>query len=83
MKDRYWIAFIIGLILTPFAHKAATAQRGYFAVGGEILIIPLLMILVLAADQVKEIINEINEVFREREEREWKQKERASSTGRC
>lgn len=83
MKDRYWIAFILGAILTPIGHKIATADRGYWAIGGEILIIPLLMIIVLAADQVRERIQETNEVFREREEKKWAKKERTSSTSRC
>jgi len=56
MKNRYFIAFILGLILMPLAHKYATIQRGYVAYGGEILLIPLFMIGVLAADQVKEVI---------------------------
>lgn len=83
MKNKYWIAFIIGAILTPIGHKIATADRGYRAIGGEILIIPLLMIIVLIADQVKERIKETNDYFKEREEKEWTKKERASSTGRC
>ena len=70
MKKLYVIAIILGAILTPMAHKAATSYRGYTAIGGEILLIPLFMLLILAADQAKEVMAEFKEVFNEEEE-EW------------
>jgi len=82
VKDKYLIELIAGALLTPLAHKLATAERGYRAFGGEILTIPLLLILVLAADQIGEIAKEISEIFSEEEEEEWTE-EKASSTGRC
>lgn len=80
---KYLYLALIGSILTPLAHKLATAQRGYGAIGGEFLIIPLLMIIALAMDQVKEVISDVKEVFEDEEVEGWKQKKKASSTGRC
>lgn len=79
MKTKYWIAIITGALLTPLAHESATAQRGYFAIGGEILIIPLLFMGVMIASQIKERIEETNRVFREREERAKCTKQKAQS----
>lgn len=82
MKRLYLIVAIIGVILTPIAHKVATAQRGYWAIGGEILIVPLFMLIVLAGDQVEEAITEFKEIFRAEDDEEC-QKEKAPSTTRC
>lgn len=43
----YRIAALAGLLLTPFAVKAAYIQRGYFAIGGELLV-PVLFVVVVA-----------------------------------
>lgn len=42
-KDLIIIA--IGLILTAFAMKKAYIDRGYLAYGGELLILPLLLLI--------------------------------------
>lgn len=65
MRKLYLIAIIIGAILTPIAHKAATLKRGYKAYGGEIFIIPLLMMMVMAMDEGKGMLAEIKEIFTE------------------
>jgi hypothetical protein len=44
----YLIALVIGLLTTPFAMKAAYIQRGYFAIGGELLI-PILFLSLASA----------------------------------
>ena len=38
------IAIIIGLALTPIAVQSAYTARGYFAVGGEWLVLPLCLV---------------------------------------
>ncbi|AOY77226.1 hypothetical protein [Clostridium formicaceticum] len=81
MKKLYIAAAILGAILTPIAHKAATIERGYKAYGGEILIIPLMIIIVMVFDETKDMLVEIKDVFKGDEE--WEKKERASSTTRC
>lgn len=80
---KYLYLALIGSILTPLAHKLATVQRGYGAIGGEFLIIPLILIAALAVEQVKEAIEEAKEVFKEEEVKEWEEKGKASSTTRC
>lgn len=83
MKRFYIIAAILGAILTPIAHKMVTVQRGYRAVGGEFLLIPLFMLIVLAKDQVKYGIEEFKEIFEEEEENRKCTKQKAQSTTRC
>lgn len=84
MENLYLMAIILGAILTPKAHEIATAQRGYFAIGGEILIIPLLLLMTMIGIQIKERIDETNRVFEEREERKrWIKEKKAQSTTRC
>ena len=44
MRRGNWIhliAIVIGLAMTPVAVQSAYAARGYFAVGGEWLVLPL------------------------------------------
>ena len=65
MRKLHLVAIIIGAILTPIAHKAATLERGYKAYGGEIFIIPLLMMMVMALDEGKGMLAEIKEIFTE------------------
>lgn len=55
---KYLLALIIGSILTSISHKVATIQRGYKALGGEFLIIPLLIIMMLSIKQIGEIAEE-------------------------
>lgn len=56
MRKVYLLMIGIGIILMPIAHQIATNQRGYAATGGEILIIPLFLLIALLADQMKEMI---------------------------
>lgn len=44
-KKLYTIAFIVGTVFTPLAIHSAYIQRGYFAIGGEYLIIPFMLLL--------------------------------------
>lgn len=83
MRKRYIALIILGIILTEMAHKIATAQRGYDAIGGEIFMLPLLLFMGLAVDEGKVMIDEIKEIFEEGDDEKWEQKERASSTTRC
>lgn len=57
MKKIYWIAILLGIILTPIAHKFETTKRGYAAIGGEFFIIPFLLILVIMLEQIVGIVN--------------------------
>lgn len=44
MTREYWnhvVAIVVGLAMTPIAIQSAYAARGYFAVGGEWLVLPL------------------------------------------
>ena len=48
MTREYWIhvvAIIVGLAMTPIALQSAYAARGYFAVGGEWLVLPLCLVV--------------------------------------
>ena len=47
------IAIIIGLALTPIAVQSAYAARGYFAVGGEWLILPLSLVIATLFEGLK------------------------------
>jgi stage V sporulation protein SpoVS len=53
----YVIAFGVGLILTPVAIRSAYAARGYFAVGGEYLVLPLALLTAMLIDELKTAIN--------------------------
>lgn len=55
MKKVYWFLAMVGVMLTPLAHKFETARRGYSAIGGEFLIIPLLLLVSLLIGQMYEI----------------------------
>lgn len=70
MKKLYGTAIALGAILTPIAHKIATANRGYDAIGGEIFIIPLLFMAVFSVDEAKSMTKEIKKIWSE-EEKEW------------
>jgi len=70
------------MILTRIAHRIATAERGYEAIGGEFLILPLLIVIAMEMNRVKYMIEEIREVFIEGNEEECQIK-KTSSTSRC
>lgn len=52
----YIVAIAAGAVLTPAAIRAATLQRGYKAIGGEFLIIPLLALAVHFIQCISETI---------------------------
>lgn len=60
----YIVAVAAGAILTPVAIRTAELQRGYKAIGGEYLIIPLLVLVVYTVQEVKQGIK----IFREENE---------------
>lgn len=47
------IAIIIGLALTPIAVQSAYTARGYYAVGGEWLILPLSLAIATLIEGLK------------------------------
>jgi hypothetical protein len=49
----YAIAGSMGLVLTPVAIRSAYIQRGYFAVGGEWLVLPLVLLIAMLIDELK------------------------------
>ena len=55
---KYIIAILIGLAIMPKAHEIATMQRGYVAYGGEILLVPLFIVLIVLWEQMKEMFEE-------------------------
>lgn len=55
IKTRYYVSAVIilaSIAITPTAYRAAYAFRGYHAVGGEALIIPLGIITAVALCQI-------------------------------
>lgn len=55
MKKLYWIAIMMGVVLTPYAHKMATKNRGYSATGGEVLLIPFFLLVAMLIEQLWEM----------------------------
>jgi hypothetical protein len=53
----YAIAGSMGLVLTPVAIRSAYIQRGYFAVGGEWLVLPLVLMVAMLINEIKAAIN--------------------------
>lgn len=49
----YKVAALAGLTLTPFAVRAAYIQRGYFAVGGELLVPVLFVLMVVVGVELR------------------------------
>lgn len=60
-KNRFYyiLAILIGLILTPIAIITAYKTRGYFAIGSEYLIIPLLLGMAQMYIEYREIYEEV------------------------
>lgn len=56
---KYWITITLSLILTAFAMRYAYKARGYFAVGGEIFIPFILMLMRI---EIPDIFNFFKEV---------------------
>jgi hypothetical protein len=44
-------------MLTPVAIRSAYAARGYFAIGGEYFIIPLMLLVAMLIDELKASMN--------------------------
>ncbi len=55
----YIIAIAVGVLLTPISMSTAYENRGYFAIGGECLIIPLLLFITLFIDSTAREIHSI------------------------
>lgn len=53
----YAIAGSMGLVLTPVAIRSAYIQRGYFAVGGEWLVLPLVLMVAMLINEIKAVMN--------------------------
>lgn len=61
LLKKYWLYIVaggIGLVLTPFAIHSAYVSRGYFAIGGEYLVLPLALLIAWLVDSVKETLDE-------------------------
>lgn len=54
--SRNWFWIVAGLVLTEVAVKAAYAERGYMAYGGEWLTLPLVLMLVEMARNVRDAV---------------------------
>lgn len=49
----YILATLIGLAMTPTLINMAYQWRGYMAIGGEVLVIPVALLIVLFVDVVR------------------------------
>lgn len=50
--SKNWIWLVVGFLAQGFAIRYAYLERGYKAFGGEYLVMPLVLILVVFAEQV-------------------------------
>lgn len=50
------IKYIILILITPLFSILAYKERGYYAVGGEVLIVPLILIIRVFIKTYKEVI---------------------------
>lgn len=66
----YILAVLAGAFFTPMAVKAAYAARGYRAIGGEVLLIPLFVLLVKLVSLVKQLFEMLAECVDEESE-DW------------
>ena len=58
-KKKNWLLLTVGLILTAVCVRVAYQERGYIAVGGEWLVIPILVtIKAVVKSVVEDILNE-------------------------
>ena len=60
LLKKYWLYIVaggIGMALTPAAIRSAYVSRGYFAVGGEWLVLPLTLLVAGLIDEAKAAIN--------------------------
>jgi hypothetical protein len=57
---RNWWLIAAGMVLTAASVQTAYEQRGYWAIGGEYLILPILLI---AEDLLRGTIGAITEIF--------------------
>jgi hypothetical protein len=58
--SRNWLLIIIGLVFTAISVKAAYIERGYWAIGGEYFVLPVLL---MGAEIVRGIADEISELW--------------------
>lgn len=56
---KYVIAALTGLALTPLAIKAAYIYRGCYAIGGEMLLVPMLVTLVWFVEDIRANFKEV------------------------
>lgn len=64
----YILAVLLGAFFTPMAVKAAYAARGYRAIGGEVLLIPLFVLMVKLVSLVKQLFEMLAECVDEESE---------------
>lgn len=64
----YILAALVGAFFTPMAVKAAYVARGYRAIGGEVLLIPLFVLLVKLVSLVKQLFEMLTECVDEESE---------------
>lgn len=59
---------VLGAILiTLWAHRVATVQRGYWAIGGEFLVVPLIILARSVVGQVVEMMVEFKALLIKKE----------------
>ncbi len=59
-RNKAWI--VVGAVLTGFFVEMAYTERGYFAYGGEWLTLPLILLAVKMAGNVKEAVRHLFEM---------------------
>ena len=61
VSKKYVIAILIGIVLTPSAVNQAYEMREGFYIGGEWLIVPLFILVLLVWDNFKLFVKEIQD----------------------
>lgn len=66
--NQYWLWIVIGLVLTEKAVSAAYAQRGYLTVGGEWLVLP---VIILAVSLIRSVIEDMCDIWERDDDDDW------------
>lgn len=68
------LLFQVGILATIIIHYFVTQNRGYKAIGGEFLLIPLLYVLHLVGQAINKRWSETNEYFKQKQQASaWKE----------
>ena len=68
LVGRWWPALTFGLVFQGWSIKAAYETRGYFAYGGEYLVMPLVILTIAFAENIAAAIKEASDDGRNMED---------------